>query len=89
MCLAIPMRVIEIKGGSDGLLDPKVAVVDTDGIRKDIRLDLVDRMPEVGDYLIIHAGFAVNTLSEQEARKNLQLMREMAAGVSKRRDHNR
>ncbi|HHD64039.1 MAG TPA: HypC/HybG/HupF family hydrogenase formation chaperone, partial [Desulfobulbaceae bacterium] len=52
MCLAIPMQVIAVKGGSDSLLDPEIAVVDADGIQKEIRLDLVDRMPEIGDYLI-------------------------------------
>jgi hydrogenase expression/formation protein HypC len=81
MCLAIPMRVIEIKGGSDSLLDPIIAIVDADGIRKDVRLDLVDRMPEIGDYLIIHAGFAINCLDAKNAEINLQLMREMAEGM--------
>jgi len=81
MCLAIPMQVIAVKGGSDSLLDPEIAVVDADGIQKEIRLDLVDRIPEIGDYLIIHAGFAIHTLSEEEALTNLQLMREMAASL--------
>ena len=81
MCLAIPMRVIEIKGGSDSLLDPKIAIVETDGMQKEIRLDLVDRQPEIGDYLIIHAGFAINCLNAKDAEENLALMREMAAGM--------
>lgn len=81
MCLAIPMRVIEIKGDSDSLLNPQLAIVETDGIKKEIRLDLVDRMPEIGDYLIIHAGFAVNCLDAENAEINLQLLREMAEGM--------
>ncbi len=81
MCLAIPMRVIETKGGSDSLLDPKIAIVETDGMQKQIRLDLVDRQPDVGDYLIIHAGFAINCLNAKDAEENLALMREMAAGM--------
>ena len=81
MCLAIPMRVIEIKGGSDSLLDPKIAIVETDGMQKEIRLDLVDRQPEIGDYLIIHAGFAINCLNAKDAEENLALMREMAEGM--------
>jgi hydrogenase expression/formation protein HypC len=75
------MRVIETKGGSDSLLDPKIAIVETDGMQKQIRLDLVDRQPEVGDYLIIHAGFAINCLNAKDAEENLALMREMAAGM--------
>jgi hydrogenase expression/formation protein HypC len=78
MCLAIPMQVIEIKGGSDSLLDPNIAIVDADGIKKEVRLDLVDRMPAIGDYLIIHAGFAINCLDAKNAEINLALMREMA-----------
>jgi hydrogenase expression/formation protein HypC len=75
------MRVIETKGGSDSLLDPKIAIVETDGMQKEIRLDLVDRQPDVGDYLIIHAGFAINCLNAKDAEENLALMREMAAGM--------
>ena len=82
MCLAIPMRVLEIVEDPTGLFGSHSAVVDADGISKEVRLDLVDRPPEVGDYLIVHAGFAVNTLSEQEALRNLQLMREMAEGLN-------
>ncbi len=75
------MRVLEIVEDSTGLFGTSSAVVDADGISKEIRLDLVDRTPEPGDYLIVHAGFAVNTLSEEEALRNLQLMREMAEGL--------
>ena len=81
MCLAIPMRVIEIKGNSDDLLNPQIATVETDGIRREIRLDLVDRIPKIGDYLIIHAGFAVNCLDAEDAETNLQLLRELAEGM--------
>jgi len=78
MCLAIPMRVVEIQGGKDPLLDPERAIVDADGLRKEVRLDLVDRQPQVGDYLIIHAGFAINCLDAENAEINLALMRELA-----------
>jgi hydrogenase expression/formation protein HypC len=78
MCLAIPMQVVELRGGSDELFDPQVALVESDGIRKEIRLEMADRVPEVGEYVIIHAGFAIRTLSEEEAEYNLSLMRQMA-----------
>jgi len=75
------MQVIKLKGGSDTLLDPQIAIVETDGIQKEIRLDLVDREPVIGDYLIIHAGFAITCLDKRDAEENLSLMREMAAGM--------
>lgn len=78
MCLAIPMQVVELRGGSDDLFDPRVALVESDGIRKEIRLEMADRVPEVGEYVIIHAGFAIRTLTEEEAEYNLSLMRQMA-----------
>lgn len=83
MCLAIPMQVVELRGGSDELLDPRVALVEADGVRKEIRLEMADRMPEVGEYVIIHAGFAIRTLSEEEAEENLRLMRQMAEALER------
>lgn len=78
MCLAIPMQVVELKGGGDALLDPQVALVESDGIRKEIRLEMADRIPAVGEYVIIHAGFAIRTLTVEDAEYNLSLMRRMA-----------
>lgn len=78
MCLAIPMQVVALKGGSDVLLDPQMALVESDGVRKEIQLAMVDRIPAVGEYVIIHAGFAIRTLTEAEGEENLRLMRRMA-----------
>jgi hydrogenase expression/formation protein HypC len=78
MCLAIPMQVVELKGGSDELFDPQVALVESDGVRKEIRLEMADRIPAVGEYVIIHAGFAIRTLTVEDAEYNLSLMRQMA-----------
>ncbi len=75
------MKVIETSGGTDSLTDPPIAIVDADGLRRKVRLDLVDRIPEPGDYLIIHAGFAVNCLDASEAKRSLELMSEIAASV--------
>jgi hydrogenase expression/formation protein HypC len=72
------MQVVEIRGGSDELLDPGVALVESDGIRKEIRLEMADRIPLVGEYVIIHAGFAIRTLTVADAEYNLELMRQMA-----------
>ena len=77
MCLAVPMKVLEIKGDPDDFLQSQIAVVDMDGIRKETRLDVVDHWPTIGDYLIIHAGFAIHTLDPVEAEINIRLMQEM------------
>jgi len=75
------MKVIEIQGDPDDFLSGQIAIVDVDGISKEIRLDIVDRWPELGDYLIIHAGFAIHTLDPAEAETNIRLMREMSEKV--------
>lgn len=82
MCLAIPMRVTEVQGGPDDPLSFPVAMVDENGVLKTVRLDIVDRWPKAGDYLIVHAGFAIHTLDAEEAEINLKLMREMADHVA-------
>ena len=81
MCLAIPMRVNEIRGDQDDPLSFPIAVVDENGLRKEVRLDVVDRWPNIGDYIIVHAGFAIHTLDPAEAETNLKLLREMANHV--------
>jgi hydrogenase expression/formation protein HypC len=72
MCLAVPARVVEIDDDTD------VAVVALGEVRKDISLALVDGVA-VGDYVLIHVGYALNTISETEAEQTLALMRE--AGI--------
>jgi len=69
MCLAIPARVAE-------LLDNDNAVVDLGGVRKEISLALVDGIG-VGDYVIVHVGYALNRLDPEEAEKTLQLFAEI------------
>lgn len=81
MCLAVPMRVIAVLGNEEDPLSAPLARVELDGIERDVRLDLVDRWPREGEYLIIHAGFAIHTLDAEEAETNLRLMREMAEAL--------
>ncbi|MGB9712931.1 MAG: HypC/HybG/HupF family hydrogenase formation chaperone [Dissulfurimicrobium sp.] len=78
MCLAVPMEVVEIKDG-DELTSP-IALVELGGIRREIRLDIVDRLPHIGDYVIVHAGFAVHSLTKDEAEESISLIRRMADG---------
>ena len=81
MCLAVPMQVVSLRS-EDGI-EPQVAVVESAGIRKEIRLEMVDRIPEPGEYVIIHAGFALRSLTVEEAEYNLTLMRQMAETLEK------
>ena len=78
MCLAIPMKVTAVQGDPDDFTTNQVATVDADGISRDVRLDIIDYWPKVGDYVIIHAGFAIHSLVEEEALKNIALLRELA-----------
>jgi len=71
MCLAIPVRVVE-------LLDDSMAVVDLDGIRKEISLALVDGVA-VGDYVILHVGYALSRLDPAEAERTLALFAAVSA----------
>jgi hydrogenase expression/formation protein HypC len=74
MCLAIPARVVEMP-------EADTAVVDLDGVRKAISLALVEDVV-VGDYVIVHVGFALNKLNAEEAEKTLALFAEMGAAVA-------
>lgn len=69
MCLAIPVKVIELCGDDQ-------AVVDLDGIRKQISLALVDDVA-VGDYVILHVGYALSKLDPDEAQRTLALFAEL------------
>jgi len=71
MCLAIPARIVELNEAS-------LAVVDVDGVRIQASVALIDA-PEIGDYVIVHVGHALNKLDPQEAEKTLSLLREMGA----------
>jgi hydrogenase expression/formation protein HypC len=68
MCLAIPARVVEIAAEDQ-------AVVDLGGVRKAISLALVEGV-KLGDYVIVHVGYALTRLDPDEAEKTLALMAE-------------
>jgi hydrogenase expression/formation protein HypC len=73
------MRVTRVEGNPDDFTTSQIATVDADGIGREVRLDIVDYWPKVGDYVIVHAGFAIHSLVEEEAQKNLELLRQLAA----------
>ncbi len=72
MCLALPVKVVEI--GSGAASDR--AVVDLGGVRKEISLALLDGV-QVGDYVILHVGYALSRLDPEEAEKTLALFAEL------------
>ena len=68
MCLAVPMKVVAIEG--------PVAQVEESGVRREARVDLLEDLA-VGDYVIVHAGIAIQRLDQEEAEETLELMEEM------------
>lgn len=68
MCLAIPARIVEIADGDQ-------AIVELGGVRKDVSLALVQDV-QIGDYVIVHVGYALTRLDPEEAAKTLALMAE-------------
>jgi hydrogenase expression/formation protein HypC len=69
MCLGIPGKVIEIV--------KNVAKVDVGGLLRDVSLDLCPDA-SVGDYVLIHTGFAIQKVDEEEAKETLELLRQLA-----------
>lgn len=74
MCLAIPSKIIKIQNN--------MATIDVDGVQREASLLLIEDA-RVGDYVIVHAGFAIQKLDEAAARETLDLLREAVAAVEK------
>ena len=74
MCLGVPGKVVSI----DGLL----ATVDFFGIRRSVRLDIVDEPVEPGDYVMNHVGFAIRRIPPTEVEETLALYEQLLAEVS-------
>lgn len=68
MCLAVPLKLIEING-VDG-------VGEVEGLRRAVRLDFL-REPRIGEYVVVHAGFAIERLSEEQARLDAEAWAEV------------
>ena len=68
MCLAIPFQLVEINGSD--------AVGEALGMRREIRVDFIPE-PKIGDYVIVHAGFAIERLGETQALEDLEAWEEM------------
>lgn len=71
MCLAIPSRVDSIDKVNN------TAMVDTMGVKREARLDLLDEELSVGDWVLLHIGFVMSKIDEQAARESLELYEEI------------
>ena len=67
MCLAVPGKVVEIKDS--------IGIVDFNGVKREVRLDLVD--VKIGDYVIVHTGFAIEKMDEKDALESLEIWKEL------------
>ena len=71
MCLAIPGKIVELVAGQN-----LVGTVEVTGVRRKVQLGLLeDDMPKVGDWVLIHVGFAMSKISEQDAMEQIRLLR--------------
>jgi hydrogenase expression/formation protein HypC len=69
MCLGVPGRIVAIDG--------QMATVDFWGVRRQVRLDLVDAPVSIGDYILNHVGFAIRRIPEEEVAGTLALYEEL------------
>jgi hydrogenase expression/formation protein HypC len=69
MCLAVPGRIVSINGQN--------AIIDFGGVQREANVSLIE--PNVGDYVIVHAGFAIQVVDEEEARETIKLWEELMA----------
>jgi hydrogenase expression/formation protein HypC len=74
MCLGVPGRVLTVDGS--------VATVDFFGVRRDVRLDIVDEPVEPGDYVMNHVGFAIRRIPPAEVKETLALYEQLLAAIS-------
>ena len=69
MCLAVPLKLTKIDGND--------AIGELEGVRRKIRVDFLHN-PQLGGYVIAHAGFAIEKLNEKQALENLKAIQEVA-----------
>ena len=70
MCLAIPGRIVELVAGQN-----EVGVVEVAGVRRKVQLGLLaDDLPSTGDWVLIHVGFAMSKISEEQAAEQMHLL---------------
>ncbi len=72
MCLAIPGQIVEMSAEQ-----PMLAKVDVGGVRRNVNVGLLEETLVPGDWILIHVGFALSKIGEQEARDQLQMLKAM------------
>jgi len=70
MCIAFPGKILSVD-------EDNFAIVDIGGTRREVCLDLVDEAVTIGDYVISHAGYAMQKVDEESAREKLDLLKEL------------
>lgn len=73
MCLAIPGKIISVNNNDSGL---KMAKVNFAGVKKDICVEWLHE-PKVGEYVLVHVGFALSKIDQQDAEETLDILRQM------------
>ena len=72
MCLAVPLKLKEINGND--------AIGERDGVTRSLRVDFIEN-PQVGDYVIVHAGFAIERVAADQAESDLAAAAELEAAI--------
>jgi len=75
MCLSIPSKVVEID-------ENNMATVDTMGVKRQVTLDLIGEPVAIGEYVLIHVGFAMNKISTEEALESIRIYEEIVAQMN-------
>jgi len=73
MCLALPMKVVAVKDGN-------MATVEVEGLQREVCLDVVDDLPRKGDFVLVHAGFAIHRIDPEEGERQLAEMERLLRG---------
>lgn len=76
MCLSIPSKIVEI-------LPDNFAIVDTMGVKRKVSLDLMPEPVEIGDYVLIHVGYAITKMSEENALESIKVYEEIIEKLEK------
>ncbi|MEN4006914.1 MAG: HypC/HybG/HupF family hydrogenase formation chaperone [Methanobacteriaceae archaeon] len=78
MCIAAPAQIVEI--------NDNIAVVDFGGVRQSAKLDLIEDV-EVGKYVLVHSGYAIEVLSDEEAKESLEVWEELLKALDEEDNH--
>ncbi|NWF66305.1 MAG: HypC/HybG/HupF family hydrogenase formation chaperone [Campylobacterales bacterium] len=71
MCLSIPSKIVKVN------VENSTAIVDTMGVKKEVSLDLLNESVNIGDFVLIHVGYAMNKIDEADALETLKLFEEI------------